>query len=82
MVIQQGLQARGLLAKDGKRKVLNVRLVTVEGEEDFRTSPTSHPGRRRVIPTSVKLAIWGRDGGRCVICGATDDLHFDHGLPY
>jgi 5-methylcytosine-specific restriction endonuclease McrA len=28
------------------------------------------------------LEVWQRDGGRCVVCGATDELHFDHILPY
>jgi len=37
--------------------------------------------RSRIIPTSVKLEVWARDGGKCVVCGATDELHFDHILP-
>jgi hypothetical protein len=36
----------------------------------------------RIIPTSVKIAVWKRDGGRCVKCGSTDNLHFDHVIPY
>jgi hypothetical protein len=36
----------------------------------------------RLIPTSVKLEVWKRDKGRCVVCGATDNLHFDHIIPY
>ncbi|HEY0898367.1 MAG TPA: HNH endonuclease signature motif containing protein, partial [Sphingobacteriaceae bacterium] len=36
----------------------------------------------RIIPTSVKLAVWARDRGKCVTCGSTDNLHFDHILPY
>jgi len=36
----------------------------------------------RMIPTSVKLDVWKRDKGRCVQCGSTDNLHFDHILPY
>lgn len=67
---------------DGNRKVFKFKLVAVEGEEDFKRPPAPHPARRRVIPTPVKLAVWRRDGGRCVICGATDELHFDHDLPY
>lgn len=67
---------------DGNRKVFKFKLVAVEGEEDLNRSPAGHRGRRRVIPTSVKLAVWRRDGGRCVVCGATDELHFDHDLPY
>lgn len=38
--------------------------------------------RSRIIPTSVKLEVWARDGGRCVTCGATDELHFDHIVPF
>jgi hypothetical protein len=36
----------------------------------------------RLIPTSVKLAVWKRDRGRCVKCGSQDNLHFDHIIPY
>lgn len=67
---------------DGNRRVFKFKLAAVEGEEDLDKPPVSHPSRRRVIPTSVKLAVWQRDGGRCVVCGATDELHFDHDLPY
>jgi hypothetical protein len=38
--------------------------------------------RSRLIPTEVKKAVWARDKGRCVECGATDELHFDHDIPY
>ena len=38
--------------------------------------------RSRIIPTSIKLEVWKRDAGKCVTCGATDELHFDHILPY
>ncbi len=36
----------------------------------------------RQIPTLVKVAVWKRDEGRCVLCGATDNLHFDHDVPF
>ncbi|MBI5265885.1 MAG: HNH endonuclease, partial [candidate division Zixibacteria bacterium] len=29
-----------------------------------------------------KRIVWQRDGGKCVKCGATDELHFDHDIPY
>jgi len=54
----------------------------VEGDEDLTRSPVLRTQRRRVIPTSVKVEVWKRDGGLCVVCGATDELHFDHDLPY
>jgi hypothetical protein len=37
---------------------------------------------RRPIPDDVKLLVWSRDGGACVKCGASKDLHFDHIIPY
>lgn len=36
----------------------------------------------RIIPPEVKLAVWKRDKGKCVKCGSTDNLHFDHIIPY
>ena len=36
---------------------------------------------RKLIPDDVKLLVWSRDGGACVKCGATTDLHFDHVIP-
>ena len=64
------------------RSVFKFKLVAVEGGEDFSQPATSAAPRRRIIPTAIKLAVWKRDGGKCVVCGATDDLHFDHVLPY
>jgi hypothetical protein len=66
---------------DGKRSVFKFQLAAIKDEvllSDYIVTPT----RRRLIPTPIKLAVWKRDGGRCVECGATDELHFDHDLPY
>lgn len=68
--------------KDENRTVFKFRLVAVEGEEDLSAPPTLNPTRRRIVPTAVKLAVWKRDGGQCVMCGAKDELHFDHDLPW
>jgi hypothetical protein len=67
---------------DTRRRVFKFRLEAVEGDEDMKLPVPDHPVRRRVIPTAVKLAVWKRDGGKCVMCGAIDELHFDHDLPY
>ncbi len=68
--------------RDAHRLVFKFRLTAVEGEEDMRLPAPERPAPRRIIPTSVKLEVWKRDGGRCVVCGANDDLHFDHDLPF
>ena len=68
--------------KIGDRTVFKFKLIAVEGEEDFSVPALVNPIRRRTIPTHVKLKVWKRDGGQCVRCGATDELHFDHDLPY
>jgi hypothetical protein len=36
----------------------------------------------RLIPTEVKVAVWKRDHGKCVLCGSNQNLHYDHDLPY
>jgi hypothetical protein len=68
--------------QSGVRVVFKFKLVAVEGEEDFSQPVPLESRRRRVIPTSVKLQVWKRDGGKCAMCGATDDLHFDHIIPW
>jgi hypothetical protein len=65
---------------DGTRKVF--RFVLRLGDSDIDMSANSLKERSRVIPTEVKKAVWERDHGKCVICGATDELHFDHDIPY
>jgi len=37
--------------------------------------------RRERIPVEVREYVWARDEGRCVSCGAEDDLQFDHVIP-
>lgn len=33
------------------------------------------------ISQDVKIAVAARDEGKCVECGTTEDLHFDHKVP-
>lgn len=68
--------------RDDHRAVFKFRLSAVEGEEDFSMPPRLNAERRRLIPTPIKLEVWKRDEGKCAICGATDELHFDHILPF
>ncbi len=64
------------------RKVFKFRLIAVEGEEDFSEPIPDNIKIRRIIPTNIKLEVWKRDSGKCVKCGATENLHFDHIIPW
>jgi hypothetical protein len=67
---------------DGYRQVFKFKLVAVEGEDDLQQPASLAAERRRVIPSAVKLEVWKRDHGNCVMCGASDELHFDHVIPF
>jgi hypothetical protein len=41
----------------------------------------ARPRRRDPLVREVRLAVWRRDGGRCVACGADFELQFDHVIP-
>src|SRR3954447_16951597 len=69
-------------ARDKFRTVCKFKLIAVEGEEDFEQPAHLYAERRRLIPTEIKLEVWQRDGGKCSKCAATDELHFDHILPF
>ena len=38
--------------------------------------------RREKIPDSVRLVVWQRDLGKCVQCGQSERLKFDHIIPF
>lgn len=68
--------------RSGRRQVFKFKLIAIEDDESQETPTATHYAHRRIIPTTVKLEVWQRDGGKCVICGATTGLHFDHIIPF
>jgi hypothetical protein len=67
---------------DGQRSVFKFRLELSEDAESVQTSSGDEPIHNRLIPSAVKLDVWKRDKGRCVLCGGQKNLHFDHDLPF
>ncbi|OQZ90576.1 hypothetical protein BST11_12600 [Mycobacterium alsense] len=65
-----------------QRMVFKFRLEVDANATPFIDSREPQLEQNRLIPTSVKLAVWSRDRGRCVKCGGMDNLHFDHIIPY
>ena len=65
-----------------ERRVFKFRLDVTDDEPQGSDTTRLPLDQNRVIPTEVKLSVWKRDRGQCVQCGATDNLHFDHVIPY
>jgi hypothetical protein len=63
------------------RMVFKFRLELLD-EEITDTSAEREVEHTRLIPTPVKLEVWRRDRGRCVMCGSEENLHFDHIIPF
>lgn len=68
--------------KSGGRKVCKFRLEIQDMGEAVIAADSLALDHTRMIPSSVKLAVWLRDKAQCQTCGAKDNLHFDHILPF
>lgn len=86
----------GVWSEKGFFRLTNYKIVTVNNREVFRffleetevdfningLYENKLRQRSRIIPSEIKKIVWERDKGRCVLCGSSDELHFDHDLPY
>jgi len=77
----EGLQAHDVralvFAREARRRRALERAHAALAGEEHGAAP-----RREPIPRDVRQAVWERDGGRCVDCGADFDLQFDHVIPF
>lgn len=69
------------IVNDGNRNVFRYILRLADKIENFKSEDfvLSHT---RLIPSQIKKEVWKRDQGKCVLCGASKNLHFDHDLPF
>ncbi len=70
------------LETNKSRQVFKFRLCAIPEVADSSPIEVNLAEPRRIIPSAIKLIVWKRDQGRCVECGATNELHFDHILPF
>lgn len=69
--------------RDEHRKVFKFRLeLAFDSLSGQRKPVVVDLDHTRVIPSVVKIEVWKRDRGSCVLCGEKDNLHFDHELPF
>lgn len=69
------------LVNDGRRNVFRYILKLSDRVENFN-SEDLQLSHTRLIPSQVKKDVWKRDQGKCVLCGESKNLHFDHDLPF
>ena len=65
----------------GGRKVFKFKLELTE-ENTIKQHDNKKLEHTRIIPSDVKLEVWKRDKGQCVLCGSRENLHFDHIIPF
>jgi hypothetical protein len=65
-----------------QRKVFRFKLRLIESVNANEPSRKEDLPHNRLIPAAVKLEVWKRDKGKCVLCGNRENLHFDHVIPF
>ena len=68
--------------QNGGRTVFKFKLQLSDREADAPFTETKEIEHNRLIPTKVKIEVWKRDKGKCVLCGKRELLHFDHIVPF
>lgn len=65
----------------GGRMVFKFKLEATDDLNNPSDKPML-PENSRIIPSAIKYEVWKRDGGACRECGAKNELHFDHIIPF
>ncbi len=69
--------------REGGRRVFKFRFEQADFDSSAsRESADAYLKASRQIPSWIKQLVYKRDKGRCVMCSAVDQLHFDHDFPF
>jgi hypothetical protein len=77
----EDLSARDVLALAYERRMRGRRRLERAHTALGAAAAPAARGARAAIAREVKLAVFQRDGGCCVQCGARFDLQYDHVIP-
>ncbi len=72
----------GRLQNENGRRTFKFKLQVVDDATGSPQEECREIEHNRLIPTDVKLEVWKRDKGKCVLCGSQENLHFDHVVPF
>ena len=76
----EDLAPRDVLALVHQRDLRRERRLA-SAHADLAAQAEAPRRRREPVPRAVREAVFVRDGGACVTCGARFDLQYDHVLP-
>lgn len=68
--------------QSGPRTVFKFRLELADDVMPIAQGKAPDLHHERLIPSAIKLEVYQRDRGQCVLCGSKDNLHFDHDFPF
>jgi hypothetical protein len=74
------VDAKYIYSEEEQRKVFKFILEPEEIHSSIKEEEDLEFSRR--IPTDIKRIVWERYNCQCTKCGATENLHFDHVIPY
>ncbi|HTY45946.1 MAG TPA: HNH endonuclease [Patescibacteria group bacterium] len=77
-------EAEGLLkiSEDGLQKTKLQHVIgKIIKKADQMYGDIPSDDARSPIPDNVRMLVWQRDGGKCIVCGAQENLVFDHITP-
>lgn len=69
------------LKSDGTRNVYLFKLRLSDDQENNEVHKVDLE-HSRLIPSEVKMKVYKRDKGICVLCKSKKNIHFDHDLPF
>lgn len=76
---------------ENKKEIIRKELLEKEKIRQFRrevkkelveSGHIQQTRKRESIPQDIQDKVWIRDGGKCVVCGSSENLEFDHIIPF